>query len=141
MLVWATPVFAGLMTQIRKGLPSFAKPPKTILVAGAYESHRMIYIGLAFAIMMGVMGFLLISHFSVRRMPGWWSFWVFGLLQVLVLLYAALRWIGPLRSDYTKQLVRSRFHAGRIIVMYAILLPFLLTWTVAALVFLLQIDL
>ena len=32
-------------------------------------------------------------------------------------------WIGLLRSDFTKQIVRSRWHAARIVWMYAILLP------------------
>ena len=50
----------------------------------------------------------------------------------LGLAYGALGWVGPLRSDYTHQLVRSRFHAFRIVVMYAILLPVLMLMTASA---------
>ena len=40
-------------------------------------------------------------------------------------LETALGWIGPLRSDYTSQLIRSRFHLVRIVVMYAVAIPML----------------
>ena len=47
----------------------------------------------------------------------WICFSVFGMLG----------WIGPIRSDYTRQLIRSRWHGIRIVIMYALLFPWVMT--------------
>ncbi len=139
-LVWVVPLFVGLITQLRKGLPSFAKPPLTILVAGAYESHRAIYTSLALALVLVAVTYQVVTP-GATTTPSRWLYWLFELLPFfLVPLYAALGWIGPLRSDYTLQLIRFPFHAGRIIVMYALLFPLLLAWVVVQLIFLVQND-
>lgn len=140
VLVWAVPLFVGLITQLRKGLPQFARPPLTILAAGAYESHRAIYASIAIAPVLGVWTYFeLPSAATGTPSLSRWVHWLIELLPFfLVPLYAGLGWVGPLRSDYTKQLIRSSFHAGRIIVMYALVLPPLLTGMVAAIIELIQ---
>ncbi len=47
--------------------------------------------------------------------------------MLAVTVLGAAGWIGPLRSDYARQLVRSRLHATRIVVMYAAILPWAIT--------------
>ncbi|MCO6436889.1 MAG: hypothetical protein J5J06_07365 [Phycisphaerae bacterium] len=123
-LTWIFPAFVGIATQIRRGLPSFARPPRTIVAAASYESHRMIYI--AIALCAALVGACWNIRTTMSILPGLGaSSNEFILLPafLIAVIYAALGWIGPLRSDYTHQLIQSRFHAGRIIVMYAIVLP------------------
>lgn len=123
--VWFFPATVGLWTQIRKGLPQFARAPRTIIAASFLESHRLIYVALFFVLCLAVE--------TTLRMTVWPSahyYWVVGLGQFVLLAFTLAWWIGPLRSDYTRQLVRSRKHAHRIIVMYVVALPFL---TVASL--------
>jgi hypothetical protein len=139
-LTWAGPVFVGLVTQIRKGLPQFARPPLTIIAAGAYESHRLIYGSAAtsLAVILATVGYALSA--SSRR-----SFMPLGSnlpeilcligIPVAIVLYAAFGWVAPVRSDWTKQLIQSRGHAARIVVMYALLFPVLTSWAMVMLVF------
>lgn len=132
---WAGPAAVGIWTQIRKGLPSFARAPSTILAASMYESHRLIYLALGILFWAG-----LEVTFRARIFDGTMSQFAGGLtialmhlsLFLLITLFGAAGWVGPVRSDYTRQLIRSRFHAGRIIVMYAVFLPGLLTLLLAA---------
>ncbi|UCC32740.1 MAG: hypothetical protein JSU86_10735 [Phycisphaerales bacterium] len=127
--IWALPAMAGLWTQIRKGLPEFARAPRTILAASNYESHRLLYLGIVFAIWTVADAALRVSVFA--RTPA--SLLVLWLLLVLaVTVLGAAGWTGPLRSDYTRQLVRSRRHAARIVVMYAVMLPWVMTIAVVA---------
>jgi len=51
---------------------------------------------------------------------------------VVLVGFAVAGWIGPVRSDYTRQLVRSRWHATRIVLMYALGLPVAVTGTILA---------
>lgn len=122
--VWAGPAMVGLWTQIRRGLPDFARPPRTILAASNYESHRLLYLSMVFAIWVAADTALRVVvcptnpvALSVLRLVCHLAFGALG----------AVGWIGPLRSDYTRQLVRSRFHAARIVVMYAVILPWVVT--------------
>jgi len=134
ILVWATPVFVGLITQLRKGLPSFARPPTTIFVAGSYESHRAIYTSIAIALVLGVLTYHQLT-LGATGISSRWVSWLMDLLPPIpVFLYASLGWMGPLRSDYTKQLIRSPFHAGRIVLMYALVFPPLLAGMLVKLV-------
>ena len=133
LLLWAGPAFVGLCTQIRKGLPKFARAPRTIIAAANYESHRLVYISLFIALCMGV-------ELAVRRTVSfsagsWWIRYAVVLvcLGVAIGVFGAAGWIGPLRSDYTKQLVRSRVHMIRIIIMYAIILPWVFALGIASL--------
>ncbi len=132
---WAGPAAVGIWTQIRRGLPSFARAPRTILAASMYESHRLIYLALAILLWAGLEVLYRARLFDgtvlpfPARIPG---FLVPVSLFLLITLFGAAGWAGPVRSDYTRQLIRSRFHAGRIIVMYAIILPGLLTLLLAA---------
>ncbi len=138
-LTWVGPVFVGLVTQIRKGLPKFARPPHTIIAAGAYESHRLIWAAASSALGLGLAGVLFALNARARS-----AFMTIGSIPVDVLmlfgvgggvvLYVALGWVAPLRSDWTRQLIQSRGHAVRIMVMYALLLPLLTTWAVVMLV-------
>jgi len=128
LLSWAGPALVGLATQLRKGLPSFARPPRTILGAACLESHRLLYVGAACALMIGFVEFALLSE--ILATPLSWPrrvslLTLTGMVGALVfmILFAAAGWISPLRSDYTRQLIRSRFHAGRIILMYAVFFP------------------
>jgi hypothetical protein len=132
-LTWVGPVFVGLVTQIRKGLPEFARPPLTIVAAGAYESHRLIWASAASAFA------LIIAAFAfARAVPSAFRFLPADLLliaiPVVAVLFPAIGWVAPLRTDYTKQLIRSRGHAARIVVMYALLFPVLTTWALVMLV-------
>ena len=119
ILVWAIPTTIGLLSQVRRNLPAFARAPRTILAAANYESHRMVFFAAAVGIWMIAERML-----SVQSPEGGSEVCrVLGLYAITV--YGGVGWIGGLRSDYTHQLIRSPFHAGRIIIMYALLLPWL----------------
>lgn len=135
-LTWIGPLFVGLVTQIRRGLPEFARPPLTITAAGAYESHRLIWAGAAsaLALIMGALVFAYAAPTNFRSIPGDLTLLA---IPVVTVLFVAIGWVAPLRSDYTKQLIRSRGHAARIVVMYALLFPILTSWALAMLVFVL----
>jgi hypothetical protein len=127
-LSWAGPAMVGLWTQIRKGLPEFARAPRTIMAAGNHEAHRLVYVGAAVALWMGIETAvrLLVVPGVLRTGPPASVFMLFLLNVALaggVAGFAAASWVGPLRSDYTRQLVQSRLHAARILLMYAFLLP------------------
>ena len=132
-LTWVGPVFVGLVTQIRKGLPSFARPPLTIVVAGAYESHRLIWgsAASALALITSVFVFAYAAPLNFRSIP---ADLLLVAIPVVAVLFPAIGWVAPLRTDYTKQLIRSRGHAARIVVMYALLFPVLTTWALVMLV-------
>ncbi len=124
VLVWAVPAFIGICTQIRKGLPEFAKAPRTITAAANYEAHRLTYLAMFMVIAMAVDAALRVAW---APSLGWPPADQYGtcvmVLILLVLLFAMMSWIGPLRSDYTLQLIRSWFHGLRIILMYAFFFP------------------
>ena len=134
--VWACPSHIGIWTQIRKGLPEFAKAPRTIIAASNYEAHRLTYL----AIVM-VAGMACDAGVRITLYSGGWS-WArhqtaemcFLVLSVSVVAFAVLEWIGPIRSDYTRQLIRSWFHGLRILLMYALFFPGILALAFAALV-------
>lgn len=125
LLIWGVPAVVGLCTQIRKGLPPFARAPSTILAAANYEAHRITYFATFWAAVFSI-------EFLLR-----WSFnpagIVYGNLSVLVLfpaaLFGMLGWAGPLRSDYTAQLIRTRWHGIRISIMYTLALPAAMAFT------------
>lgn len=121
-LVWLCPSCVGLWTQIRKGLPSFAKAPRTILAAANLESHRVMHNAFLVAMWMVIE---LLLRWSMGDTDAYDQALVASVAGIY--LIAALGWIGPLRSDYTRQLIRSRWHAARIIVMYA-LAPLHMCW-------------
>jgi len=139
-LTWVGPVFVGLVTQIRKGLPQFARPPLTIIAAGAYESHRMMYGSAAtgLAVILAAVGYALSASSRRGFMPLGSNLpeilCLFG-IPVAIILYVAFGWVAPLHSDWTKQLIQSRGHAARIVVMYALLFPVLTSWAMVMLVF------
>ncbi len=130
--LWAGPALVGLWTQIRKGLPEFARAPRTIIAASNYEAHRLMYLA-AFALLWASVvvltrdgGCSWPQSSPFRILLSYWA-----LMLVLAILGAA-GWVGPLRSDYTKQLVQSRLHAARVILMYAVALPALAAVAVVA---------
>lgn len=129
---WAVPAMVGLWTQIRKGLPEFARAPRTILAASNYESHRLVYLSLIVEIWMVVDTALRVTILPTTLMSLRLAWSVVLVLLLALQVVGAAGWIGPLRSDYTRQLVRSRFHAARIVVMYAVILPAVMTGTVVA---------
>lgn len=135
-LTWVGPVFVGLVTQIRKGLPEFARPPLTIIAAGAYESHRLIYASAAsvLALILAAFAFACAVRPVFGFMPA--DLLLFA-IPVVTVLFVASGWVAPMRTDYTKQLIRSRGHAARIVIMYALLFPVLTTWALVMLVFVL----
>lgn len=139
-LTWIGPVFVGLVTQIRKGLPEFARPPLTIVAAGAYESHRLIYASAASVLALNMAAFVvannpaLIFGWTFRGLNPVNQFLLLA-IPVATVLYVAFGWIAPLRSDFTKQLIQSRGHAARIVVMYALLFPALTTWAMMMFVY------
>ncbi|MCH7719907.1 MAG: hypothetical protein IH988_02800 [Planctomycetes bacterium] len=120
LLIWGVPTAVGLCTQIRKGLPPFARAPRTILAAGNYEAHRMTYFAAVWVLVLTLEFLLSWSFQFIGVVPhGMLSF--SGML--VAALFGMLGWAGPLRSDYTAQLIRSRAHAVRISLMYALALP------------------
>ncbi len=129
--LWAGPALVGLCTQIREGLPEFARAPRTIIAASNYEAHRLVYLAavvLLWAVVDVVTREELCSWYPWTPLGTLLSFWI---LLLALALFGATGWVGPLRSDYTKQLVQSRFHAARIIAMYAVALPALAAMAVA----------
>ncbi|MCO6436890.1 MAG: hypothetical protein J5J06_07370 [Phycisphaerae bacterium] len=129
-LVWVFPAFAGVSTQIRKDLPAFARAPRTIVAAANYESHRMIYLAIVVSASAVLSAWIIASvdiasqtlgGFAPASFPKYAI--VAPILPVLLLLFAAFNWIGPLRSDYTRQLIQGRWHAARIILMYVLFFP------------------
>jgi len=130
-LVWAGPGLVGLWTQIRKGLPKFALARRTVVSAVNYESHRMIYVaalvvaGLGVECAMRLQGLVYSAPFAYDV--------AFVCIVLAVVALAAGGWIGALRSDFTKRLIRSRFHMLRIVVMYALILPLLLLYAIVVL--------
>jgi len=122
ILQWGFPTFVGLITQLRKGLPEFARPQRTVIAACMYESHRMVYSAIVIALLLSVE---VASRYSAICTSFGMTHYMSALrlIVVSIISFGAVSWIGPLRSDYTKQLVRSRSHATRIIIMYSALLP------------------
>ena len=126
--VWLIPASVGLSTQIRKSLPAFARPPRTIWAASLYETHRVMYSAILIVV--------LLAAETYFRCKGWilggpWTGATWMLISVLVAFLAMLGWIGPLRSDYTNQLIRSRRHGIRILFMYGLILPLLMVGTLS----------
>jgi len=122
---WLFPAMVGLWTQVRKGLPGFARASSTVIAACNYEAHRLVY-GAALAAVLMVIETLVRfyaqtalfarSPFTASR----FTTEALGALFTVVTGYTAIGWLGALRSDFTKQIVRSRWHAARIIWMYSI---------------------
>jgi hypothetical protein len=59
------------------------------------------------------------------------------LLSVLIPFMVGLilaSWISPLRSDFTRQLIRSRVHAVRMYLMYVVIFPIPLSGLLLALI-------
>lgn len=122
VLVWAYPAMVGIFTQIRKSLPPFANARRTIVSAANLESHQMVYNAMLAGVLIVVFGGMWLGGaFEGAR----WNldFEVRIVMYVCLGLFGMARWVGPVRSDYTKQLIQSRFHAGRIVVLYAAILP------------------
>ncbi len=142
-LIWCVgfiPVYVGLFTQVRKGLPEYARPTRTILAAGNFESFRLIY--LAILVCLGQILYLAAAYVlhQGNSTSGPQRLFATSALFFLLFLLGVLGWVGPLRSDPTKQLVRSRWHAFRIIVMYVLILPLLCHATISGVIHLLIID-
>jgi len=146
LVTWIGPALVGLCTQIRKGLPRFARAPATVVAACNYEAHRLIYVA---ALVLVWVVFDVLTRRSLAQMlmrgPGGGIaiFVLFGAALIapngLIMLYGALGWIGPLRSDFTRMLIRSRWHAVRIVLMYAIGLPLLTVFMVNCIVSLVEL--
>jgi len=128
-LIWLCPSGIGLWTQIRKGLPAFARAPRTILAATNLESHRVIYSAILAVVWM-IIELILRWHMGNGNSLEDIGFTI--LSAALVYPLATLNWIGPLRSDFTGQLVRSRRHAIRVYLMYAFVAPAILFITICA---------
>ncbi|GEM_PF-1598562 len=120
LCMWAVPLWVGLMTQLRPELPAFARAPRTIVAAGNYEAHRLLHsaAGCVFVVAADV----LIRIATKASWPPEGMLMLDFLLLLGVCGCAALGWIGPVRSDYTHQLVRTRGHATRIVIMYGFFL-------------------
>lgn len=121
------PGLLGIATQIRKGLPDYASPRRSVWSALLLETQLLWHFAIAFLLFAGVE--VALRHTAYLNFRG-------GLFQREILLilaasislqlYAAALWIGPVRSDFTNQLIRSRRHAARIVVMYALVFPVIL---------------
>ncbi len=130
ILQWGFPTFVGLITQLRKGLPEFARPQRTVIAACMYESHRTVYSAIVIAWLLSIE--VATRYFALSAStPLSMTYFASTLILIVVsfISFGAFGWIGPLRSDYTKQLVQSRWHQIRIILMYAIGFPLLILFT------------
>lgn len=115
--LWFLPATAGILSQVRKGLPAHARPRRTIFCATLYEAHRLVH--LALVVVIGVAVNTLLRYFQ----PGSYHTATSALaLYGALFIFGSAAWIGPLRSDYTRQLIQSRLQAFRIVVFYAPLL-------------------
>jgi hypothetical protein len=124
--VWAAPALIGLWTQIRKGLPEFARAPRTIIAASNYESHRLLYLGMLVAFW-AMLDLVLRIVIIPTGYPGFVNAGGMAVLGISFSVFGMLGWIGPIRSDYTRQLIRSRWHGIRIVIMYALVFPWIMT--------------
>jgi len=129
---WLFPAMAGLWTQVRKGLPGFARASSTVIAACNYEAHRLVYVAALVAGLMAVetlirvyVGTTLFSGGPRARLT--YADVTVAAVFAVPWVYAVMGWVGALRSDFTKQIVRSRWHAARIIWMYAISFTAVLT--------------
>lgn len=120
-LIWAIPGYVGLCTQIRRELRPISRAPRTIVAAINFESHRILYVSLLFSISILMATVIQLRRANIPFPQVHFDFFLFAIM--VTLLYAALGWVGPLRSDYTGLLVRSRLHMCRIVFMYALVLP------------------
>lgn len=122
------PAQVGLWTQIRRGLPDFAKPRRTIVAAANWQVHAMLkLVAVLIPFLLLEMGLRLWGTDLYRDIPG-----VVLFVGAVLLASPAITWVGALRSDFTRQLVRSRLHALRIVMMYVWLVPFLTVLTIVA---------
>jgi hypothetical protein len=131
LCMWAGPALVGLWTQIRKGLPAFARAPRTIIAAANYESHRLVYLTLCVGLWMAADAVFRVVVLVNNPTALMVVLVLWPALLVVATVMGACGWIGPLRSDYTRQLIRSRKHAVRLVLMYAVALPWVLggtTW-------------
>jgi hypothetical protein len=117
LLTWLAPAQIGIWTQIRRGMPDFARPPRTIIAAANWQAIAMLKL-------VGVLFVLLAIETALRRcVTQWYRDYAAAVAMagVAVLLSAAVfTWDGALRSDFTRQLVRSRLHLMRIHAMYVL---------------------
>ena len=126
--LWLIPASVGLSTQIRKSLPSFARPPRTIWAACLYESHRIIYAALVAVVLLAADAFIRCKGWTLMSQS---TIFIWIIVSVVVAFLGMLGWIGPLRSDYTNQLIRSRKHGIRILLMYGLIFPLLIIGSVS----------
>ena len=131
---WAGPALIGTWTQIRRGLPEFAHAPRTIVAAANLEAHRLTFLAIASGLVFSLDTLMRVS----MQLPMYrvWVSWMW----TVPLFFGLVGWIGPLRSDYTRQLIRSRWHLARIIIMYAILFP-IIAFAICSMVLTLLSDL
>ena len=127
LLVWAYVAQVGLWTQIRKGLPEFARPPRTIVAAANLQSCKLVF--LAVLAVLGCAVEVASRYACAGRGLHGYELALWGVGAGLALA-AATMWIGALRSDFTRQLIRSPIHTGRIVLMYAVALPALTIFAV-----------
>ena len=104
-LVWACPGLVGLWTQIRRGLPKFALARRTIISAANYESHRLLYVGVAVVVGLAVETAIRLRGMGPFAAPGNAINYVTIVLALVVVVsgFGTAGWIGPLRSDFTKR--------------------------------------
>ena len=115
-----------MWTQIRKGLPEFARAPRTIIAASNYESHRLLYLGMVVGFW-AILDVVLRTVINTTEYPGFVFAGGIAVLWISISVFGMLGWIGPIRSDYTRQLIRSRWHGIRIVIMYALVFPWVMT--------------
>ncbi len=117
LLTWLVPAQVGVWTQIRRGLPDFARPPRTIIAAANWQACAMLKL-------VAVLFVLLAIETALRLwVTEWYGDYAAAVILtgvVIILFVAVFAWDGALRSDFTRQLVRSRLHLARIHLMYVL---------------------
>lgn len=129
------PGLLGIATQIRKGLPDYATPRRSVWSALLLETQILWHFAVAFLLFTAVeVALRHTAYFNFRLGSFRAELYLIVGAAFGLQLYAAALWIGPVRSDFTHQLIRSRRHAVRIVAMYAVVFPVILLVTTVLLI-------
>ena len=129
--MWLLLTQVGMWTQIRRGLPKYARAGRTIIAAANCESCRL-------PVQAGVLVLWLAVETAVRlALPDAYRqslAVIFGVFLPVAGIVVLAFWISPLRSDVTRQFIRSRLHALRMFVMYVLFFPLVFSWGIVGII-------
>jgi hypothetical protein len=121
--LWASVAVIGLWTQIRPGVPWFAKSGRTVVSASCLESCKLVYLAGLVGLAAGAECVMRLALFDVNSNV--YGHIVFGLI-IVVIGTGVSSWSGALRSDVTGFLIRNTERAFAILFVYALIMPIVL---------------